>query len=200
MQECKIMKLIRMFSTDSYKGSRYYLNTQRKYEILRTILYFAISLSLFIAGWVTTKSRLNLLTVVAILGSLPACKSVVDMIMFIRYKSCSETTITEVEKHCEDLKGLYDMVFTSYDKTFQIAHMVVKGNTICGFTEDAKFDEQAFYKHIDGILKADNFKETTVKIFKDIHKYTERMEQLKELSAEGNHTDGILATLKSVSL
>ena len=81
------MKLIRMFSTDAYKGTQYYLKTQRKYEILRTILYFAISLSLFIAGWITTKSRLNLLTVVAILGCLPACKSVVGMIMFIRYKS-----------------------------------------------------------------------------------------------------------------
>lgn len=194
------MKLIRMFSTDAYKGTQYYLKTQRKYEILRTILYFAISLSLFIAGWITTKSRLNLLTVVAILGCLPACKSVVGMIMFIRYKSCSEKTITEVEKHCEGISGLYDMVFTSYDKTFQVAHMSVKGNTVCGYTEADKFDENAFYKHIEGILKADGFKETTIKIFKDLNKYTERMEQLKQLNTEEKLTEGIVSTLKSVSL
>ena len=194
------MKLIRMFSTDAYKGTQYYLKTQRKYEILRTILYFAISLSLFIAGWITTKSRLNLLTVVAILGCLPACKSVVGMIMFIRYKSCSEKTITEVEKHCEGIRGLYDLVFTSYDKTFQVAHMSVKGNTICGYTETEKFDENAFYKHIEGILKADGFKETTIKIFKDLNKYTERMEQLKQLNTEEKLTEGIVSTLKSVSL
>ena len=42
--------------------------------------------------------------------------------------------------------------------------ITVKGNTICGFTEDDKFDEQAFYKHIDGILKTDHFKNTSVKI------------------------------------
>ena len=194
------MKLIRMFSTDAYKGTQYYLKTQRKYEILRTILYFAISLSLFIAGWITTKSRLNLLTVVAILGCLPACKSVVGMIMFIRYKSCSEKTITEVEKHCEGIRGLYDLVFTSYDKTFQVAHMFVKGNTICGYTEADKFDENAFYKHIEGILKADGFKETTIKIFKDLNKYTERMEQLKQLNTDEKLTEGIVSTLKSVSL
>ena len=59
------MQLLRMFSTGKYKGTRNYLKTQRKYEIIRTVLYFAISLSLFAAGYITTKTRLNLLTLVA---------------------------------------------------------------------------------------------------------------------------------------
>ena len=194
------MKFIRMFSTEEYKGSCHYLKTQKKYEILRTVLYFSISLALFAAGWITTKSRLNLLTVVAILGCLPACKSTVGMIMFLRYKGCGDASVEEIEKHCKGLDGLYDMVFTSYEKTYQIAHLVVRGNTICGFTEDASFDEQAFYKHMDGILKADSFKDVTIKVFHDIRKYTERMEQLKELTQEEAYTAGIISTLKSVSL
>ena len=64
------MQFKRMFSTDAYKGTSGYLRTQKNYEILRTVLYFAISLSLFIAGWVTTGSRENLLTIVAVLGCL----------------------------------------------------------------------------------------------------------------------------------
>ena len=43
------MQFKRMFSTDAYKGTSGYLRTQKNYEILRTVLYFAISLSLFIA-------------------------------------------------------------------------------------------------------------------------------------------------------
>ena len=39
------MQLKRMFSTDSFKGTRNYLHTQKRYEILRTVLYFIISLS-----------------------------------------------------------------------------------------------------------------------------------------------------------
>ena len=62
------MKWMRLLSGEAYKGTRNYLNTQRVYEILRTILFFAISLALFIAGWLSTGSRLNLLTIVAILG------------------------------------------------------------------------------------------------------------------------------------
>ena len=53
------MQFKRMFTTDAYKGTRGYLRTQKTYEILRTVLYFAISLSLFIAGWVSTGSREN---------------------------------------------------------------------------------------------------------------------------------------------
>ncbi len=194
------MQLIRMFSTEKYKGTRNYLSTQKKYEIMRTALYFIISLSLFAAGWITTKSRLNLLTVVAVLGCLPACKSAVGMIMFLRYNGCSKEAADTIIQHSQGLSGLYDMVFTSYDKNFQIAHITVKGNTLCGYTQDVKFDEQAFYKHIDGILKADNFRETSVKIFSDLNKYTERLEQLKALSAEESNTEGIINTLKSVSL
>ena len=73
------MQFKRMFTTDAYRGIRGYLRTQKIYEILRTVLYFAISLSLFIAGWVSTGSRENLLTIVAVLGCLPACKSLVEM-------------------------------------------------------------------------------------------------------------------------
>lgn len=194
------MQILRIFSTEKYKGTRNYLKTQKKYEIMRTVLYFAISLSLLVAGWIATKSRLNLLTVAAVLGCLPACKSAVGMIMFLRYSSCSEEAADKIKQQSKGLDGLYDMVFTSYDKNFQVSHIVVKGNTICGYTQDDKFDEQAFYKHIDGILKADNFRDTSVKIFSDLDKYTERLKQLKALAAEAGNTEGILNTLKSVSL
>lgn len=194
------MQLKRMFSTESFKGTRNYLQTQKKYEILRTVLYFAISLSLFIAGWVSTGSRENLLTIVAVLGCLPACKSLVEMIMFLRYKGCDEKKADRIADRAGKLTGLYDMVFTSYDKNFCIHHLTVCGNTICGYTDDRKFSEQAFYKHIQDILKKDNYREVSVKIFDDLEKYLNRMDQLKELPEQPELTAGICQTLKSVSL
>lgn len=194
------MNLLRMFSSAAYKGTHNYLKTQRLYEIARTILYFAISLALFLVGYFTTKSRLNLLTVVAVLGCLPACKSAVGMIMFLRYKGCSDESFDIIQKSSDGLAELYDMVFTSYDRNYSVAHIAVKGNTICGFTEDIRFDEQAFNKHIDGILKTDNFRDTSVKIYKDIKKYSERLMQMKELDADDSNTEGIISTLKSVAL
>lgn len=194
------MQLIRMFSTDKYKGKRNYLNTQKKYEIIRTCLYFAVSLSLFFAGYIATGNRLNLLTIVAVLGCLPASKSAVEAIMFLRYKSCEADEADQIQQHIGELDGLYDMVFTSYQKNYNIAHLVVKGNTICGFTQDSSMDENAFYKHLDGLLKMDNFRNTSIKVFKDANKYLQRLDQMQELSVEEDNTLGIIATLKSVSL
>lgn len=195
-----IMKLSRLFLYDDYKGTRDYLKVQGRYELARTILYFAISLSLFVAGIVATGSRMNLLTIVAVLGCLPACKSAIDTFMFLRYKGCSAEHADAIERHMEGLSGLYDRIFTSYDCNYQVAHIAVKGNTLCGYTQDSKFDEQRFHEHIINLLRKDGFRDVSVKIFRDLDKYTARLEQLKELDAEERNTTGILNTLNSVSL
>lgn len=200
------MELKRMFTTTAFKGTRNYLNAQKKYEIIRTALYFGISLSLFAAGYIQTGERANLLSIVAVLGCLPAAKSAVSAIMFLRCKSCSGETASAIEQHSEGLNCLYDMVFTSYKKNYFVSHLAVCGNTVCGFAEATKesvkngFDENGFYKHIGDILKLDGHQGVTVKIFTSLPKYTERLDQMRELEPEESKTKAVIATLKSVVL
>ena len=192
--------ILRLFIAEGYKGTKDYIRTQKVYEIIRTVLYFSISLSLFAAGYITTGNKLNLLTVVAVLGCLPASKSAVNMIMFLRYKGlCQEAA--ELIAPCEgELTCLYDMVFTSYAKTFEVGHMAVKGNTVCGYSEKKDFPERDFQVHLEPILKADGHKNVTVKIFTNLEKYTERLKQLQALETGEGSTEGIAQTLKSVVL
>lgn len=194
------MQLKRLFSTDEVKGTRNYLDSQKKYEIIRTVVYFGISLSLFAAGYIQTGSRGNLLTIVAVLGCLPASKSAVGAVMFARFKSCPEKAASVIEEHSQGLAGLYDMVFTSYKKNFVVSHLTVCGNTVCGFSENEKFEENEFYKHIGDILKMDGHKNVTVKIFTNLSRYTERMEQMKSLDRDEKTTAAVIQTLKSVAL
>lgn len=192
--------LIRLFSTSAYKGTKNYINSQKKYEIIRTLIYFAISASLFIAGYVTTKTKMNYLTIVAVLGCLPASKSLISVIMFLRYKSASEILCKRLEQKTYDLCELYDMVFTSYDKNFSVAHMVIAGNTVCGFTEVSPFADKEFQAHINSVLKMDGHKNVTVKIFTDVEKYIDRIGQLNESEADTTNSNAIAETLKSVAL
>ncbi len=194
------MQLMRMFSTDKVKGSRGYLNSQKKYELLRTLLYFGISLSLFAAGYIQTGDRMNLLTVVAILGCLPASKSAVNAIMFLRFKSCSESAEEEIAAHSEGLNCIHDCVFTSYKKSYVVGHVTVCGNTVCGYSEDAKFEENDFYTHINELLRMDGHKDITVKVFTSLSKYMDRLEQMKALEKDEVKTGAVIATLKSVML
>lgn len=194
------MQLKRIFTTEGAKGTKNYLNTQKKYEILRTVLYFSISLSLFIAGYIQTGEKTNLLTIVAILGCLPASKSMVGAVMFLRFKSCGEAAAAAIEEHSAGLTCLYDMVFTSYKKNFVVSHMAVSGNTVCGFAENPEFDENAFRLHIDNILKLDGHKDIVVKIFTDLPKYLQRLEQMRGTAEPSDRTSALIATLKSVVL
>ncbi len=194
--------LKRLFSTAPGKGTKDYLNTQKKYEIARTLLYFSISAALFIAGYVQTKERVNLLSVVAVLGCLPACKSLISAIMFCRYKSLAPEIVTQIRSGAEGLNGLFDMVFTSYKVNYQVNHLVVCGNTICGYSNQKTFDETAFKEHLDALLKLDGHNHVTIKVFTDLEKYLLRLEQLKSLSAEDDNktTEALIQTLLSVSL
>ena len=194
------MQLKRIFTTEGAKGTKNYLNTQKKYEILRTVLYFSISLSLFIAGYIQTGEKANLLSIVAVLGFFSASKSMVGAVMFLRFKSCGETTAAAIEEHSEGLSCLYDMVFTSYKKNFVVSHMAVSGNTICGFAENPEFDENAFRLHIDNILKLDGHKDIVVKIFTDLPKYLQRLEQMRGTAEPSDRVSALIATLKSVVL
>ncbi len=191
---------IRLFSTTGFKGTRNYLNSQKKYEVIRTIIYFAIPLSLFIAGYIATKTRLNWLTMVAVLGFLPASKSLISCIMFLRYKSCSSTVCEKLDTASYNLTELYDMVFTSYSKNFNIGHMAIMGNTVCGYTETKDFPEKEFQTHITGILKMDGHKNVTVKIFTELDKYIDRITQLSESDTDTSNSLEIAETFKSVAL
>ncbi len=181
------------------KGEYGYINNQRKKVIIRTIFMFGISLALFLIGIWSTGDKKNLLTVVAVLGCLPASKSAVNMIMFLRAKGCSEGVKERIEKSCKSLPQLFDMLFTSYEKNYRISHMIVKGKVVCGYTEDEKCDCTACEKHLDALLKQGGCKGATIKIYDDLENYCKGLENLEQQEAEDANED-IMMNLLSISL
>ena len=182
------------------KGDFLYLQNKKKSEILKTILFFGISAAIFIMGYISTKTKANYLTIVAVLGCLPASKSAVSMIMNLKVKGCSETIHQALKNRFGEKTGVYNLYFTSYDKNYNIAHMFVKGMTVIAFTENTKVDENLFEEHIKTMLLHDGIKGVNVKLYKNQEKYMERMEQMQSLENEKSREDDILKTLFSVSL
>lgn len=194
------MEWKRFFSTSGVKGTRQYLDTQKKYEIIRTVVYFAISLSLFAAGIVATGTRNNLLTIVAVLGCLPASKSLVEAIMYCRYHSLSADACSVIEAQTGQLSCLYDLVFTTREKTYPVLHMAVAGNTVIGYMPDSRLSGADCAKHLETCLKTDSYTGISIKLFGDLNKYADRLAQLSGLPADEKLTAGIENTLKSIAL
>ena len=184
------------------KGQFGYLAAKRKLVLIRTIIFFAVPLSLLAAGIISTGSRRNLLTIVAVLGCLPACKSLVSLILYIRARGCGDEAHRILKASGGSLEGMYDMYFTSYRQNFAISHMVSAGKNLCGFTEDPKCDAKACEEHLTAMLRQGGCKEITLKIFTDLDKYCERLRQLNRLCEESGAgpDDGVIAVLYDISL
>ena len=80
------------------KGEVGYIDSHKKKVIIKCITEFGISIAIFVLGILQTKSRLNLLTLVAILGCLPASKALVEVIMILPHKSFDKGKAEEVKK------------------------------------------------------------------------------------------------------
>ena len=184
------------------KGTYGYIGRQRRREIIKTVLMFGVSLSLYIAGYIATKSNKNLLTLAAVLGCLPASKSAVSMIMFFRAKGCSAQLQEDLRGKTAGLAERYDLYLTGYTKNFQISHLVMKGKSIAGITEQDGFDENACYEHLKPLLAADGIRDVTVKVFRDREKYFARLTSLRESEMEDNreYDEKVLELLENLSL
>ena len=188
------------------KGEFGYISYQKKMAFIRTAVFFALCAAIFLIGYITVGTRKNLLTIVAILGCLPASKSLVNAIMFARAKGCSEEAHQKIEN--ADLSGLtcaacaYDLYMTSYDKNFPVSHITVYKNMVTGLAEGLDNDMlNACAKHIEDHLKVDGFKDLTVKIYPDADKYADRLIQLSALETSGDRDNtSILNTLTAISL
>lgn len=183
------------------KGCYGYIENRKVVTVLRTLLFVSVSIGLYVMGYVTTGSNKNLLTIIAVLGCLPACKSMVNFILFMRATGCSKALRDEVCAYDEKLTTFYDMYFTSYQKNFPVSHMVLKGNVLCGITESRKCNCNDAEKHLEQMLAQEGIKHLTVKIFSQHDKYIDRLSQLVNLNTEehGNR-EGIINLLYSISI
>lgn len=195
------MQLKRFFTTAQVKNTRGYIDSQKKYEVLRTLIYFGISFSLFLAGYITTKTKTNLLTVVAILGCLPASKSLVSAIMFLRYKSAGKEICDVLEEAAEGLNTLYDLIFTTEKATFEIVQATYRAKCLVLFSEK-HLDAGALEAHVNEYLKRASIRGVKVKVFSNSMAYTERLQQLKELERDTDEklAGEVMQLLKEITL
>lgn len=182
------------------KGTFGYLAHKKKSSSIITIGMFAVSIALYIMGYVTTKTNANILTIVAILGCLPASKSAVSMIMYLKAKGASAEDKTVIESIIGSLNGYYDLYFTGYQKNFPTNHLVVTQNSIIAYSSDKKITEKDFNGHMKDILNKERIQDITVKLFTDRDKYLNRLKELNQSEANTTARKDIVNMLFNVSL
>lgn len=163
------------------KGSYEYANYKKKVDVVVMIVLFVLALGIFCIGYFSTGTKANLLSVIAVLGLLPACKQVVAVIMSMRVKACDIDTKEKLDSHLGELFGMYNLYFTSYDKNFALTHLVVMDKQIICLASDKNFKEKEFIEHLSELILKEGVKDSFLKVFTDIEKYVNRLDELNNL-------------------
>lgn len=189
------------------KGDYGYLASQRKTEIIKTVLLFAISIAVYITGYISSGSRENLFTVVAVLGLLPASKSTVSVIMFLRFQTGSREVYEKISKAAGTMPVFYDSVITTTQKSYPVNAFFCRGANLCGYTEKTDADVKAVEKHIREMLYVNQLKKVTVKLYTNLDAYLARMDALRDIETEEIINDDgvtreeqVIALIRSLSL
>lgn len=165
------------------KGQKGYLKARKQKYLIAAIAEFAVVIAIFITGYMQTGSRLNLLTIVAVVGCLPAAKMLVEFITMAPHKGISEEKYQELEEHAPLILRAYDMIITSSQKVMPLDAVVVSGHVVCGYASNPRTDETALADHIKEILKNNHYDKMTIKIFHDYKAFLSRAEGMNNIAS-----------------
>lgn len=165
------------------KGTPGYLNYKKKVEIIRTVIYFGIVIAILLLGYFQTGTKLNMLTVVAVLGCLPSSKALVGVITRFPYASIDKKKAEEIAAITDHLTVCYDMVITSRDRIMPTDCIVISNQHVYGYTHYEKVDPEELAKHIRSMLAENGYTDLTVKVLKQYKAFTARAEGLNRIAA-----------------
>lgn len=186
------------------KGCYLYLKYGQRREIIKTVLMYALALSIYAIGYINLHTNKSLFTVIAILGILPASKSAVQMIMFLRFHSLKKEEYEEFSQHTGNLDTLYEMVFTTTEKSYYVPNLVYTNGTLCMLCNKSEEELHKLEKHIRETLEKDGFQNILVKAFQKKDAYLKRVDELNSHFALEKHCEEpgqkLFATLRAVAL
>ncbi len=165
------------------KGSYGYTISHRKWQGMKTLCYVLICVALFLLGLAVTKTYKNLLSVAAVAGALPVSKELTALYMSFRRKPMQEALYEKIHGAAKDLKVIYELNFTTYEKNYPVEAAVICGREVAGYTLDSGADTKKLEKHIKDILHNNGYDEN-VKIFKDEKKFLDRVRELERREKE----------------
>lgn len=184
------------------KGTAGYINNRKALTIIRTVILYALAIGIYLIGYLTLHTNKSLWSIIAVLGILPASKSAVNMIMFLRFKSLKEQEYQDFEGARGELPVSYENILTTKEKTYYLPVVAYRNHTVCAYMEQEKLDASAVENRMRESLKLEKI-DATVKVFKNKKQFVERLKALNLLLPDEDDAelrDIVYATIQVISL
>ncbi len=165
------------------KGEPGYIRAQKMKFLAGTAAEFAIVIALVVLGYVQTGSRLNLFTVIAAVGCLPAAKMLVEYIAISPHHSVEPEIYKEVEEKAPLLTKVYDLVITGNEKVMPVDVFVISDHTVYGYASSERTDAAKMSSYLKEMFKNNRVEKVTVKVFHDYTAFLARAEGMNNIMA-----------------
>ena len=103
-------------------------------------------------------------------------------------KPASEALKEKIEQVNENVRILYDMTFTAYQKTVPVDAVAVSGTQVIGYVSSEKADLLFGEEHIREILKNNKCKSVGVKLFREEKRFLDQLKQMNQKQSEHETT------------
>lgn len=160
------------------RGMHGYCAHAKKAELIKTILMFALVFAILITGILTTGTRMNLLTIVAVVGCLPAARYCVNFIARAPYRSLSDSLVDAVENSAGDVPVYYELMLGARDKIRFVDCIAISGHGICGLALHPKSDPSETAAYLRKIASESGYKKITAKIYDNKEDFLNRLEEM----------------------
>ena len=167
------------------KGDLGYFQSEKKRKLIITAILFAVPLFIFFTSWIYFKTRMTIWTVVTVVGCLPACKSLVGLIMILKCRPMDRKLYEQIREHQGELDMAYEMYMTFYEKSAYIDALAVCGNTVAAYSSDPKIHASYMEENCQKVVRKNGYK-ATVKIFTDLRPFLERLDSMNGYPGRGN--------------
>lgn len=181
------------------KGDVGYLKDVKKRELIKCIVQWGLVIAFLIIGIIIFETKLNILTMVAVLGCLPASKAMVAVVVKWPIKPLDKEKVDRVVNNTNYLTSSFDVVLTSKEKIMPLQCVVIAGNTIYAYTNSKKVGLQSTANYMKAFLKQNEIDHLNIKIFDEFVPFVSRVEGLNNIaSIEQNDTKEREETIKNI--
>ena len=176
------------------KGNAGYITARKKQTFIKTVLQFGIVVAILLLGIAQTGDRMNVLTIVAVLGCLPASKALVEFIMILPHTTISKEKVAQIEEKARHLTTVYDMVFTSEKKSMRVPCIAIGKDTVCGYTTNPGEDIPFMEKHLK------QYANINIKICDEYDVFLKQIEEMSGEAKDDANKGDIRRVLLNISL
>lgn len=165
------------------KGDYGYLCARKKRLGMITLFCLGMVVAFFLTGYLTTKTRNNLFTIIAILSALPAAKFAASFLVLLPYQNVSLEEYQRVSEHAKNVLLFTDLVITTGEKTLPTLFIAVHNSSVCGYTKEKKYDTAYAEEFLTKNLMT-NGQKATVKIVKEEKVFLHRLDAMGQVATE----------------